>query len=163
MEDVQTIFYHSPIGTLQIQGDAEAIYSVLFDPAEKEVESAGAAGEVLRCREQLDAYFHGSLRSFDLNLQPQGTFFQAGVWEKLHRIPFGETTTYLELSKWTGDVRNVRAVGSANGKNPIAIIIPCHRVIGSDNKLVGYAGGIWRKKWLLEHEARFGHGVQTLF
>ncbi|MCK5677367.1 MAG: methylated-DNA--[protein]-cysteine S-methyltransferase, partial [Flavobacteriaceae bacterium] len=90
--------------------------------------------------------------SFDLKLNPQGTDFQQNVWNELQRIPYGKTTSYLDQSKKMGNVKAIRAIASANGKNPIWIIIPCHRVIGSDGSLTGYAGGLWRKKWLLEHE-----------
>ena len=104
------------------------------------------------CVTQLDQYFKGKRNDFDLKLNPQGTIFQKRVWEELLNIPFNKTRTYLEQSKALGDVKAIRAVASANGKNPIWIIIPCHRVIGSDGSLTGYAGGIWRKKWLLAHE-----------
>lgn len=104
------------------------------------------------CVQQLDEYFNGTRKQFNLKLNPQGTNFQKRVWEELLLVPFGKTKTYLEQSKQLGDVKAIRAVASANGKNPIWILIPCHRIIGSDGSLTGYAGGIWRKKWLLEHE-----------
>ena len=92
-----------------------------------------------------------------------GSAFQQKVWNELTAIPFGRTISYLELSRRLGDSKAIRAAAAANGRNNVAIIVPCHRVIGSNNKLVGYAGGLWRKKWLLEHEAKLAHGVQTLF
>lgn len=104
------------------------------------------------CVQQLSEYFNGTRKQFDLKLNPQGTDFQKKVWNELLNVPFGKTKTYLEQSKQLGDVKAIRAVASANGKNPIWIIIPCHRIIGSDGSLTGYAGGIWRKKWLLAHE-----------
>jgi methylated-DNA-[protein]-cysteine S-methyltransferase len=104
-------------------------------------------------REQLDAYFAGDLERFDLPLAPAGTAFQLRVWDELQRIPFGETISYSELAERIGNPRTVRAVGLANGRNPISIIVPCHRVIGADGSLVGYGGGLERKRWLLEHEA----------
>jgi methylated-DNA-[protein]-cysteine S-methyltransferase len=104
-------------------------------------------------REQLDAYFAGELGAFDLDVDPQGTPFQRRVWDELRRIPFGETISYSELARRLGDPKLVRAVGVANGRNPISIVIPCHRVIGADGSLVGYGGGLERKRWLLEHEA----------
>jgi len=113
------------------------------------------------CVTQLDEYFNGTRKEFDLKLNPQGTDFQKRVWNELLEIPFGKSRTYLEQSKYFGDVKAIRAVASANGKNPIWIVIPCHRVIGSDGSLTGYAGGIWRKKWLLEHES--GVKQQSLF
>lgn len=106
------------------------------------------------CMEQLNDYFSGKSVSFNLPLNPEGTAFQHRVWEELLKIPYGETITYMELAIRLGDVKAIRAVGAANGRNPIAIIIPCHRVIGAGNKLTGYAGGIWRKKALLELEMK---------
>lgn len=101
---------------------------------------------------QLNDYFEGKRTEFDVLLNPQGTNFQKKVWHGLLQIPYGKTMSYLELSKQLGDVKAIRAVASANGKNPLWIIIPCHRVIGTDGSLTGYAGGLWRKKWLLELE-----------
>jgi methylated-DNA-[protein]-cysteine S-methyltransferase len=108
-------------------------------------------------------YFNGQRRTFDLPLHQPGTAFQQDVWNILTQIPFGKTISYLELARQTGDSKATRAVANANGKNNIAIIVPCHRVIGSNKELIGYAGGLWRKKWLLEHEAKVAYGVQTLF
>ena len=105
-------------------------------------------------REQLDAYFAGELSEFDLPLAPHGTPFQRRVWDELSRIPFGETTSYSELARRLGDPKLVRAVGLANGRNPLAIVIPCHRVIGAGGSLTGYGGGLDRKRWLLDLEAR---------
>ena len=101
---------------------------------------------------QLNEYFTGNRKTFNLKLNPQGTEFQKKVWEALQNVPYGKTITYLEQSKVLGNVKAIRAVAGANGKNPISIVIPCHRIIGSDGSLTGYAGGLWRKKWLLEHE-----------
>ena len=109
--------------------------------------------ECLReCVLQLKEYFKGERTNFNLLLNPQGTKFQKLVWKELCDIEYGKTTSYLVQSKKIGDVKAVRAVAAANGKNPISIVIPCHRVIGSDSSLTGYAGGIWRKKWLLDYE-----------
>ena len=115
------------------------------------------------CRDQLDRYFKGELMTFKIPLNFEGTNFQQKVWAELLKIPFGETITYMELAVRLGDAKAIRAVGTANGRNPIAIIIPCHRVIGVGNKLTGYAGGIWRKKWLLELEMKFNPNKRTLF
>lgn len=104
------------------------------------------------CVTQLQEYFAGTRTRFNLKLNPQGTEFQKKVWQELLNIPFSKTRTYLEQTKAIGDVKAIRAVASANAKNPIWIVIPCHRVIGSDGSLTGYAGGLWRKKWLLNHE-----------
>lgn len=101
---------------------------------------------------QLNEYFLGTLTTFDLPLLPQGTTFQKIVWDELVKIPYGKTTSYLKIAQQINNVKAIRAVGTSNGKNPIAIVIPCHRVIGTNGTLTGYAGGLWRKKWLLEHE-----------
>ena len=116
---------------------------------------------LLECVTQLKEYFNNTRKEFDLKLNPQGTVFQHSVWKELLNIPFGKTRSYLEQTKKIGDVKAIRAVASANGKNPLWFVIPCHRVIGSDGSLTGYAGGVWRKKWLLEHEC--GVIQQTLF
>lgn len=105
------------------------------------------------CVYQLQEYFEGKRTEFQLPLAPKGTPFQQKVWNELNKIPFGKTCSYLELSKKLGDVKAIRAVAAANGKNPLWIVTPCHRVIGSDGSLTGYASGLWRKKWLLEHES----------
>jgi len=118
---------------------------------------------LVECKNQLTAYFSGSAKRFDLPLTQRGTPFQTRVWEQLSVIRYGDTISYLELAKRLGDPKVIRAAASANGKNHLAIIIPCHRVIGSSGELVGYGGGMQRKKWLLEHEKKFTHGVQTLF
>ena len=104
------------------------------------------------CAAQLDAYFRKDLRAFDLPLRQEGSPFQQLVWQNLLTIPFGETITYLALAKRLGNVKSIRAAGTANGRNNIAIIVPCHRVIGSGGALTGYAGGIWRKQFLLDLE-----------
>ena len=115
------------------------------------------------CISQLDEYFVGKGFEFDLKLLQPGTPFQQDVWEGLQKIKYGNTLSYLSFSKQLGNAKAIRAVGTANGKNNIAIIVPCHRIIGSNGSLVGYAGELWRKKWLLNHEAKFAHGLQTLF
>lgn len=113
--------------------------------------------------EQLIQYFHGDRRNFELPLNQDGTDFQQKVWNELGNIPFGKTVSYQEFSRRLGDPKVIRAAASANGKNHIAIIIPCHRVIGAKGDLVGFGGGLARKKWLLNHENKVAHGVQTLF
>lgn len=118
---------------------------------------------LINCVEQLIQYFNGQRRVFELPLNQTGTPFQQEVWNLLVTIPFGKTISYLDLARKTGDSKATRAVANANGRNNIAIIVPCHRVIGSNKDLVGYAGGLWRKKWLLEHEMKVAYGVQTLF
>jgi methylated-DNA-[protein]-cysteine S-methyltransferase len=107
---------------------------------------------LLECVNQLRAYFKNEIKIFDLKLNPEGTVFQKKVWKQLETVSFGTTISYLDLSKQIGDVKAVRAVANANGKNPLWIIVPCHRVIGSDGSLTGYSGGLQRKQWLLNHE-----------
>jgi len=152
----QITYYKSPIGTTEIVGDENGIQSVsLLDEdfsTPLEVTKPDLPNFLQDCIVQLDEYFAGTRTEFDLKLNPKGTEFQQRVWKELLNIPFNKVRTYLEQTKALGDVKAIRAVASANGKNPIAIIIPCHRVIGSDGSLTGYAGGLWRKKWLLEHE-----------
>jgi methylated-DNA-[protein]-cysteine S-methyltransferase len=155
-----TSYYTSPVGILRIQCSEEAITAVQF--WEKEVAPSDKHQLLQQCETELDEYFSGNRTCFTVPLQQTGTPFQAKVWAALLNIPYGKTTSYLLLSKTLGDVKAIRAVGTANGRNNIAIIVPCHRVIGSNAKLTGYAGGLWRKQWLLEHEARFHSGVQTL-
>ena len=118
---------------------------------------------MIQCVEQLIQYFQGERRQFELPIAQEGTAFQKEVWSELMQIPYGKTISYLELARKTGDSKATRAVANANGKNNVCIIVPCHRVIGSNKELVGYSGGLWRKKWMLEHEAKIAHGVQTLF
>ena len=139
----------SPVGDLQLHADAEGRLTGLYTRHD----DAGGDGPFDAVREQLDAYFAGELEAFDLPLAPHGTDFQMRVWDELARIPFAETISYKELALRLGDQKLVRAVGLANGRNPISIIIPCHRVIGADGTLVGYGGGLERKRWLLDHEA----------
>lgn len=151
MENSVTAYYKTPIGTAKIVGDENGIIAVtVIDGA---IEISAEIPEILQdCVQQLDEYFNGTRKQFNLKLNPQGTDFQKRVWKKLLLVPYGKTLTYLQQSKQLGDVKAIRAVASANGKNPIWIVIPCHRIIGSNGSLTGYAGGIWRKKWLLEHE-----------
>jgi methylated-DNA-[protein]-cysteine S-methyltransferase len=153
--------YQSPLGNLILRSDGTAIEEVLF--AESENQEQKSCDILEKCKAQLMNYFAGTTESFDLELQPKGTPFQQKVWKELLQIPYGETITYFELSKRLGDTKAIRAVGTANGRNPIAIIIPCHRVIGAGNKLTGYAGGIWRKKSLLELEMKNKPSIHTLF
>lgn len=151
---LQTTYYKTPIGTAKIVGDKNGIQSisVIDDTSATLSNQKEIPKELQNCVSQLDEYFAGKRTEFDLKLNPQGTDFQQRVWKELPRISYGKVRTYLEQSKQLGDVKAIRAVATANGKNPIWIVIPCHRVIGSDGSLTGYAGGIWRKKWLLEHE-----------
>lgn len=145
-------FLKTPIGVLKIVGDEDAIKLVTF--TEEGVRSTdGKAPNVVRTAKfQLKEYFQGKRKSFDVKLSPDGTGFQKSVWDRLIEIPFGKTSTYAKQALTLGDKNKIRAIGAANGKNPIAILIPCHRIIGSDGSLTGYAGGLERKRWLLKHE-----------
>ena len=163
-------FYHSPIGIILIEYTDEFITALLFkdEKAEKQSEIVVDQqdknnGLLNKCQQQLNEYFEGTRREFDFPIQQKGTPFQQKIWAALLEIPYGKTISYLELSKRTGDTKAIRAVGTTNGKNQLSIIVPCHRVIGSHGDLTGYGGGLWRKKWLLQHEGKFAHGVQTLF
>jgi methylated-DNA-[protein]-cysteine S-methyltransferase len=147
---VFTTLHPSPVGDILLRADAEGRLTELY--LRHDVAEAGD-GPFEAAREQLDAYFAGELDTFDLPLAPHGTPFQLRVWEELTRIPYGETISYKELALRLGDIKLVRAVGLANGRNPLSIVIPCHRVIGADGTLVGYGGGLDRKRWLLDHEA----------
>ncbi|MCB7481836.1 methylated-DNA--[protein]-cysteine S-methyltransferase [Christiangramia sediminis] len=140
----------TPLGIAELCGDENGLSSVkVMDVGDL---SSEIPGELKLPIEQLQAYFIGDLKDFDLKLNPQGTDFQKKVWKKLIEIPYGTTTSYLKLSRDLGNEKAIRAVASANGKNPLWIIVPCHRVIGSDGSLTGYAGGLHRKKWLLDLE-----------
>jgi methylated-DNA-[protein]-cysteine S-methyltransferase len=161
VSEINTAYYKSPIGTIEIKGNTKEIHSIYFIEEEFSTELEVTSGEIKKCIQQLGEYFNGTRTEFALTIHPKGTEFQGKVWTELLKVPFGKTRSYLEQSKKLGDVKAIRAVASANGKNPISIIIPCHRIIGSDGSLTGYAGGVWRKKWLLEHET--GNKQQTLF
>ena|ERR1039457_4793350 len=145
--------FESPVGLLEIAASEHGISSLYF--MNETVPVTKPSGMVKECFVQLKEYFAGQRRVFSVDLDLQGTEFQKKVWNELVNIPFGETISYLELSKRLGNVKAIRAVGNANGKNPVSIIVPCHRVIGSDGKLIGYGGGLWRKRWLLEFERSF--------
>lgn len=157
----------TPVGNICIEASNEAIHAVLFvkkgDMEAMPVSKTSEHPLIQQCIDQLNEYFEGSRKIFDIPLQQEGTPFQQKVWAQLLNIGYGKTISYLTLSKQIGDTKAIRAVGTTNGKNQIAIIVPCHRVIGSDGSLTGYAGELWRKKWLLEHEGKFANGVQTLF
>lgn len=143
--------YTTPIGDLLIESDGAAITKLIFVDEPVKVKTSNDA-LLKQAVYQLDKYFIGELKRFHLPLSPAGTEFQQRVWQQLQQIPFGRSTSYHQLATHLGDVKAIRAVGTANGRNPIAIVIPCHRVIGSDGSLTGYAGGLHRKKWLLQHE-----------
>ncbi len=164
MSDLKTAYCKTPLGIAEIIGDEKGVQSVSVlndDITINEALNIELPSPLKNCVQQLNEYFEGTRKEFSVKLNPQGTKFQQKVWNALLDIPFGRTKSYLDQSKKLGDTKAIRAVASANGKNPIWILIPCHRVVGSDGSLTGYAGGIWRKKWLLEHES--GSKQQTLF
>lgn len=148
---METAFIQSPLGITKIVGDENGI-SVISVLQEGTLSTA-IPEQLKEAATQLAEYFDGIRTTFTFKMNPQGTDFQQKVWQELCTIPYGKTMSYLELSKKLGDVKAIRAVASANGKNPLWIAVPCHRVIGTDGSLTGYAGGLWRKKWLLEHES----------
>lgn len=146
-----TLYYKSPVGILKIEGEENAITGLYF--VENEFESIVApSNEMEKCRMQLDEYFSGKRKEFNLNLNPKGTAFQLKVWSALQTVPYGKTQTYGYIAKAINNPKAVRAVGGANNRNPISIIIPCHRIIGKNGKLVGYGGGLEVKEYLLNLE-----------
>ena len=157
---METVIISTPMGLLQIEGSTKGISSITH--VETTETAATNVPKILEeAVTQLREYFAKERSSFSLKLNLQGTDFQKRVWKELSTIPHGKTTTYLKMAQQLGDPKVIRAAASANGKNPISIIIPCHRVIGSDGSLTGYAGGLHRKKWLLAHESPVIQG--TLF
>ncbi len=158
-----TAYYRSPLGWIEIQSQGECLVSIKFIDTDMPVSQHEPSAVILYFIEQLIQYFNGVLRHFDVPLLIEGTPFQKDVWTTVQHIPFGKTRTYLDIAHSVGDAKSVRAVGAANGRNQLMLVIPCHRVVGQQQQLVGYAGGLWRKKWLLEHELAVAHGVQTLF
>ena len=160
MNDIEIAYIKTPLGICKICGSIEGISEISI--LDEEVDISKSIPESLKdCVIQLQEYFEGYRKEFQLKFNLKGTDFQKEVWQSLLNIPYGSTTTYLKQARLLGDEKAIRAVASANGKNPIGIILPCHRVVGSDGSLTGYAGGVWRKKWLLEHEQ--GCEQQSLF
>ncbi|MGD1008706.1 MAG: methylated-DNA--[protein]-cysteine S-methyltransferase [Candidatus Aminicenantales bacterium] len=159
MPQTFTAVYESPIGSIEIKAEGKDIVEVNFVEKSGLMRPPGASAaggpEALRaCLSQLEQYFRGKRTSFSLPLKLEGTAFQKKVWAALLRVPFGKTTTYGAIAAALGNKRAGRAVGGANHRNPASIIVPCHRVIGSDGRLTGYGGGLWRKEWLLDHEKK---------
>jgi methylated-DNA-[protein]-cysteine S-methyltransferase len=150
---VQTFraIYKSEIGPLEVVGIREGLLTITFVEDEFEADRNLPAC-MTECLRQLDEYFKGKRQTFSVPLLLDGTEFQKAVWRQLEKIPFGQTASYGDVARAIGNPRAFRAVGNANNKNNIPIIIPCHRVIGSDGKMVGFGSGIWRKEWLLNHE-----------
>ncbi len=165
MNELYYTYYESPIGLIKIGGTENYIAELSFVDNREQIAygEPGISDVIHQCTEQLIEFFQGRRKEFTIPVHQDGTEFQKRVWSELLEIPFGKTISYLDLAKRLGDPKVIRAAANTNGKNKIAIIVPCHRVIGSDKTLVGYSGGLWRKKWLLQHEFRITHGVQTLF
>jgi methylated-DNA-[protein]-cysteine S-methyltransferase len=165
-ENLYYDYMDSPVGELEISAGENALLSVLFSKTKdhelprKEINSNPI---IEKTKQQLESYFKNEISEFNLPIKPKGTEFQTKVWRELCNIPHGKTISYLSLAKKLGDVKSIRAAASANGKNPLAIIVPCHRVIGTTGKLVGYSGDLWRKQWLLEHELKKSGALLTLF
>jgi methylated-DNA-[protein]-cysteine S-methyltransferase len=154
----------SPIGTLTLTAEGEVLTGVhMHDQRHVPVLSPAIERDdvaLVPFVAQLQAYFAGELTAFELPIQLRGTEFQRRVWASLQEIPYGETISYGELARWVGNPKASRAVGLANGRNPVAIVVPCHRVIGADGSLTGYGGGLERKVWLLKHEGSWAPGAE---
>jgi methylated-DNA-[protein]-cysteine S-methyltransferase len=150
MNDIQTTYFKSPIGFIKIEGNEEVISSLEF------VRRRNTILKTPQCLKvyvrQLDEYFKGKRKIFSIKLNLEGTKFQVMVWKELQKIPYGKTVSYKYIAKSVGNGKAQRAIGNANNKNKVSIIVPCHRVIGSNGELTGYGGGLWRKKWLIEFE-----------
>lgn len=157
---LEKITVNTPIGVAKISGNTDGIHSITF--TDKKTPPTEIIPKVLQeCVVQLEEYFNGTRTEFSVKLNPQGTEFQKKAWKSLETIPFGKTMSYSEQSKLLNKAQAVRAVANANGKNLLGILIPCHRIIGSDGSLTGYAWGLWRKEWLLNHESE--NKQQSLF
>lgn len=163
------MLYHSPLGIIHIKVSGGHINELIYVNDESGISSETitlpAEDKMIlqKCITQFDEYFSGRRKVFDFPIKQAGTEFQQKVWDELIKIPFGKTISYLQLAQRLGDAKSIRAAASANGRNKLNIIVPCHRVIGSDGSLTGYGGGLSRKKWLLDHENKYEHGLHTLF
>jgi len=154
-------YIQTPLGITAIKGNEHGLTSVSVRDDKNLVPTEVLPDSLATAAIQLQEYFAGKRTTFELQLNIRGTDFQKSVWQELLHIPYGKTISYLELARRLGDVKSIRAAAAANGQNPFWIVVPCHRVIGSDGSLTGYAGGLWRKKWLLEHESPYKQ--QALF
>ncbi len=149
-----TLHVPTPLGEMRLTASQDFLFSACFSENTPKTESDVPPAVLRLAASQLEEYFAGTRTTFELPLQPQGTTFQQQVWHALQQVPAGQTEHYLVLAKRLGKPGAVRAVGAANGANPWLVLVPCHRIIGAQGQLVGYAGGLWRKKWLLAHEAK---------
>jgi len=152
IEETAFGYAESPVGIVEIAGTASAILSLKFVTTPRPGTETNPL--MRRGEKSVERYFNGALRRFDLPILLQGTGFQLSVWQQLLKVPFGQTASYRDIAVRINNPQAARAVGLANGKNPISLIVPCHRIIGSDGSLTGYGGGVWRKQWLLTHEQR---------
>lgn len=153
--------YESPLGVIEIIGTDKAILSIMFTEEKKKGSALNENPAVLaECYQQLDEYFKGERQEFTFPIKFEGTDFQKAVWKALKGISYAETGCYRDIAVSIGNEKAIRAVGKANGRNELSIVIPCHRIIGSNGKLTGYAGGLWRKEWLLQHERSCNDGVK---
>lgn len=162
MKEKFTTYLKSPIGQLKLLADENSVNSIMFVFPDTEMEPENSNDVLEICKLQLNEYFSGERKEFDVCISQEGTEFQKKVWSELFKIPHGKTVSYNYIAERVGGKNMMRAVGSANGKNLISIIIPCHRVIGSDGSLTGYAGGMWRKEWLLKHEDKYSNEERQL-
>ncbi|MGB3181970.1 MAG: methylated-DNA--[protein]-cysteine S-methyltransferase [Cyclobacteriaceae bacterium] len=160
LEQTHTYAFTTAMGPVSVTGSQQGLQALRSLEGSVHIKAAALPPWAQEVKDQLNDYLEGKRSTFDLPLAPAGTEFQRRVWQALLDIPFGKTCSYLDLSRNLGDVKAIRAVGTANGKNPIWIIIPCHRVIGSDGSLTGYAGGLEMKKNLLDHEAKIAGNYQ---
>ncbi|MEK4094343.1 methylated-DNA--[protein]-cysteine S-methyltransferase [Viridibacillus sp. FSL H8-0110] len=161
MSKLYKLDYESPIGVIEITGTDEAISSIMFSEQDRAVNNKQDETPIIleNCYTQLDEYFKGERREFTFPIKYEGTDFQKIVWNALTSIPYGKTVAYKDIAVSIGNEKAIRAVGNANGKSKLSIVIPCHRIIGSNGKLTGYAGGVWRKEWLLQHEKTSCKGI----
>lgn len=150
MADLLFTYMASPVGMVEIGCSEKGVAALYFVDAPRH--PVADSPWLTAASQQIAAYFAGSLTVFDLPLDLRGTEFQRRVWAQLLTVPFGQTATYLDIALALGNPQAVRAMGAANGQNPVSVIVPCHRIIGSNGKLIGYGGGLWRKEWLLRHE-----------
>jgi methylated-DNA-[protein]-cysteine S-methyltransferase len=162
MTEIFTHIIPSPVGPLTIRGNEHTIHALLFKE-DTATEGITLPDVFKQCISELEAYFAGGLETFTFPIEQPGTEFQQSVWQQLIAIPYAHTISYLQLAKRINNPKSIRAVGTTNGKNQLAIAVPCHRVIGANGSLVGYGGGLWRKKWLLEHEMKHKYGSNLLF
>ncbi|MEF2966689.1 methylated-DNA--[protein]-cysteine S-methyltransferase [Paenibacillus sp. M1] len=162
MKPLHKLDYESPIGVIEIVGTEEAVWSIMYSAEDgvKDIENGNTPAALVACYTQLDEYFKGERVNFSFPYKYEGTDFQKTVWRALTAIPYAQTGSYTDIAVAIGNEKAIRAVGSANGKNKLSIVIPCHRIIGASGKLTGYAGGLWRKEWLLRHEARTAGSIK---